>query len=300
MPYSGSASMKPAGVEPAARGRPASSTARSTTSPGPSRVARRAASMLVDPCLDRRVRPPSSSARRTWLRPSSGRPLASHVASGSTVDLGARQPRDGRQRRDEGRLGLGQAGRAPAASMTACRDRVMARGTPRRSRRPSPGPSGIVAQPSLNGIGVASRPARCGLSSTPYLEEQLVRRRRAGRVRQAGQDLQTGRDAQGVVRRVRHRRDRVGRGEVGDPERVRDAAADDRLGLDDVDGAPRRAARSPRCATGGSRRRPARCRGPPRGARSPSSSSRWRSGSSNQVKPSDSRIRPISIARGRV
>ena len=42
----------------------------------------------------------------------------------------------------------------------------------------------------------------------------------------------------GVVRRVRHRRDRVGRRQVGDPQRVLDAAADDRLGLDDVDGTP--------------------------------------------------------------
>ena len=66
---------------------------------------------------------------------------------------------------------------------------------------------------------------------------QLIRGGRSVRVGQAGQDLGGGRDPDRVVRGVRHGRDRVDGGQLGDPQRLGDAAADDRLGLDDVDAA---------------------------------------------------------------
>ena len=118
MPYSGSASVNP---------RAASRRSRSTgVVDGPShhvvgtepRSRSAASSSSIRASIA--ASSPASSARSTWLSPSSGRPPATQVASGSTVTRRPGQARDRRECRDEGRLRLGQAGRAPAASMTVC------------------------------------------------------------------------------------------------------------------------------------------------------------------------------------
>ena len=86
---------------------------------------------------------PASSARSTWLSPSSGRPPAIHVASGSsmTVAPGRRAIAESAATRaasDSVKRGAPRRRRRPCATRRDGRD------TPRRSRRPArgrPGPS---------------------------------------------------------------------------------------------------------------------------------------------------------------
>ena len=236
MPYSGSASANPRAASRAAR------SAGAVDGPihhvaGTDSRARSSASIVVDPRLDRRVR-------------------SRHVEPQDVVQA-LERPAGGHQRRRPGPAWTSAPGSHRMAAIAATRAasdsvkrsglrprrRLASRprgggGTPRRPPRRGPGPSGTTAQPSSNRNGVASRPLRCGLSSTPYSRNSSSEAgERVGLGRQA-RTCRPGRDAERVVRRVGHRRDRVDRREIGDPERLGDAAADHRLRLDDVDGAP--------------------------------------------------------------